>query len=334
MRTVKKKITPSTTITGSSHHALSLKDLLLVCCVVCSWGVAFTGMKQMVNYAPPITAAGLRFFLGSLPLVFLALQPKRLRLLKLADFGKLMLLGFFQTTLVFGINFFALTHVSAGLSSIILNTNPFFVAILAHFMISGDKLTPQKVAGLLVGFSGVCILVLGGKGVGEVALYWPLLILLGAVAWGFSSILVKKFQFKDMISLTAWQTFFGSLPLLALGFTFEQKPIDLNFTFIFWTAYAALIATSFAWWLWYKLLSRYSASQISIFLFLSPVCGVISGVLILGESLGLNQVLGGILVATGIGIVNLRMRLRRIRINNLRAARVGTNHNLIPEAEN
>jgi drug/metabolite transporter (DMT)-like permease len=299
------KTEPETKASIQTQPPIRLSDFILVIAVVVVWGVAFVGMKEMVKDAPPFKAGGLRFLIGSIPLLVLALQPKRLRELRLVDFGKFAIVGFFQTTILFGINFHALQFVPAGVSSIILNTNPFFVAVMAHFLIAGDRLNRQKIFGLVLGFSGVLVLVLGGKGLGEVALYWPVILIIAASVWAFSSVLVKLFKFKDMISLTAWQSFFGALPLLVLGYSFEPEPVQWTGSFIFWTLYVAIIGSSFAWWAWYRVLQRYNASRISVFLFLIPVCGVLSGVILLGESMTLNLLFGGALVAAGIIVVNL-----------------------------
>jgi drug/metabolite transporter (DMT)-like permease len=282
-------------------------DYLMIGAVVLIWGVAFVGMKAMVKDAPPLKSAGLRFFIGALPLMVIALQPKRLKKFRAIDFGKFALLGFLQTSLMFGINFTALQFVPAGITSVVLNTNPFFVVLLAHLLIAGDRLNKQKLAGLALGFGGVLVLVLGGKGFGEVAFYWPLLLLLSAAIWGFSTVLVKLYGYKDMLSLTAWQSFIGSLPLLALGFGLEQEPVHLTWSFGFWTLYVALLGSSFAWWAWYKVLQRYSASRVSVFLFMIPVCGVASGVILLGESLNAGMLIGGALVVAGIVVVNRRI---------------------------
>ncbi len=297
------------------YKPIRLIDYLLIGCVVTIWGVAFVGMKAIIHDAPPLKAAGLRFFIGALPLLVIALQPKRLSKLRPIDFGKFALLGLLQTTVMFGIIFTALQYVPAGVSSIVLNTNPFFVAILAHWLIKGDRLTKQKIIGLVLGFSGVLALVLGGKSFGEVAFYWPLLLLLTAGVWGFCSILVKLFGYRDMVSMTAWQSLFGSIPLLALGFGLEDRPINLTWSFGLWTIYVAILGSSFAWWAWYKVLQRYHASQVTVFLFLIPVCGVTAGIILLGESLTLNMAIGGALVAAGIVVVNLRRTANGGRFN-------------------
>jgi drug/metabolite transporter (DMT)-like permease len=288
------------------HITIKPGDLVMVILVAASWGVAFVGMKAMVQDAPPFMSGGLRFLIGSLPLLLIALQPQRLGKLRGIDFAKFALVGFFQTAVLFGINFTALKHVPAGVSSIILNTNPFFVAIFAHLLIKGDKLNRQKSLGLLLGFGGVLVLVLGGKGFGEVEPYWPAILLLAAADWAFSSILIKLLKFQDMVSLTAWQSLFGAIVLLGAGFGLETEPVHWTGSFIFWTLYVALIGSSFAWWAWSKLLGRYSASRISVFLFLIPIFGVLSSVVLLGESLSYNMLLGGALVAFGIVVVNIR----------------------------
>jgi O-acetylserine/cysteine efflux transporter len=283
-------------------------DYGLILGVAVAWGLAFVGMKRVIVDAPPFEAAGIRFFISALPLLAITIWTGSIRRLKPGDFVKFAILGMFQTAILFGVAFSALQYIPAGMSSILLNTNPFFVALFAHFLVSGERLSRQKMFGLLIGFSGVLALVLGGAGVGETPLGWVMLMMVAAVAWAFSSILVKLFKFQDMVSATAWQSLFGSLPLMALGLIFEQKPINFTSSFVLWTLYLALIASSFAWWAWNRLLQRYSASRISVFLFLVPVCGVLSGVIVLGERIGLNLLIGGALVATGIIIVNLRRK--------------------------
>ncbi|HEX2916480.1 MAG TPA: DMT family transporter [Chloroflexia bacterium] len=285
--------------------------LVMVMAIVISWGVAFVGMKEMLHDAPPFKAAGLRFLVGALPLLVIALRPSRLRRLTRWDFAKFALIGFLQTALMFGIIFQGLKHVPAGASSIILNTNPFFVAILAHWLLKNDRLTRQKVAGLALGFVGVLVLALSGNGFGAMEFYWPLLLFVAAIVWAFSSVLAKLLKLNDMLSATAWQTLFGSILLFLVGFTFEDQPINFTFSFTFWTLFVGLIGSSFAWWAWYRLLQLYNASRVTVFSFFIPVFGVLSGVLLLGESLTINMVFGGALVASGIVIVNLRLAKRK-----------------------
>jgi O-acetylserine/cysteine efflux transporter len=283
-------------------------DWVLILLVGSTWGLTFVGIKETVHNAPPLQASGIRFMLASLPLLVVALLPNRRKMLKPIDYAKFAVVGLLQTSVMFGLIYTVIPNVSAGMSSIIINTNPFFVAILAHFMIKGDGLTPQKIGGLIVGFSGVVVLVLGGKGLGASEYYWPLLLVVASVIWGFTSVLVKLFQFKDMVCLTAWQSFFGSLPMLVIGFGFDnQQAINWNLDFVFWTFYTAIISSSFGWWAWYRLLQTYNASRISVSLFLVPVCGVISGVIFYNEPLGIAMIVGGSLVIAGIILVNLRL---------------------------
>ncbi len=304
-----KAVEPTeTSVKSAVEKPFKLLDLLMLLAVVISWGVAFTAMKETIHNAPPFKAAGVRFILAALPLLFFALRPARLRRLTRPDLARYALLGFLQTTLMFGINYTALQFVPAGISSIILNTHPFFVALLAHRLLAGDRLSKTKLIGLGLGFGGVLVIVLGGKGIGDVALYWPLLLLFSAMVWGLSSVLLKKFQIKDVVSFSAWQTLFGALPLLVVGFGFESQPIQWNFTFIGWTLYAAFIASAFAWWAWATLLGRYNASRVTVFGFLVPVFGVLSATVFLGETLTPAMLIGGSFVAMGIVLVNRRKK--------------------------
>lgn len=288
---------------------ISLVDYSLIAAIAISWGLAFVAMKRVITDAPPLESAAIRFVLSALPLLLVSYWTGGLKKLKRADFWKFAVLGLFQTTLLFGIAFVVIGNTAAGITSVLMNTNPFFVALFAHFLIAGERLTRRKGLGLLIGFCGVLALVLGGAGLGQTELQWPALIMISSVSWAFSSILVKLFKFSDMISATAWQAIFGSIPLVLLSVIFEHdRSIHWTASFILWMFYLAFIASSFGWWAWNRLLQKYSASRISVFLFLVPVCGVLCGVLFLGETLGLNVIIGGGLVAAGIYIVNKRRK--------------------------
>lgn len=308
--------TAAKAVTANANTPIKTRDIAVVILIAFIWGVAFVGMKETVKYAAPLTAAGLRFFIASLPLLFVVWRSGRLRGLHRNDYVKFAVLGFFQTTLLFGINFTAIQFVPAGISSILLNTNPFFVALFAHFLIKGDGLTKQKILGLLVGFGGVLALVFGGgSSLGDVPVYWLLILLVASVVWATSSILVKLLRFEDMLTASAGQMFFGSLPLLFAGLVFESQPINFTPSFIFWLLYIAIPGSAFGWWAWNSMLQRYSASRISVFLFLIPVFGVLSGVVLLGESLSFSMLIGGALVASGIILVNMRLN-RQKALNN------------------
>lgn len=286
---------------------ISLVDYGLIGAIAISWGFAFVAMKRVIIDVPPLESAAIRFVLSALPLLGISWWTGGFRRLRKGDFWKFAVLGIFQTSLLFGIAFVAIGNTAAGVTSVLMNTNPFFVALFAHFLIAGERLTRQKAIGLLIGFSGVLALVLGGAGLGHTEIQWPLLIMVSSVSWAFSSILVKLFKFNDMVNATAWQALFGAIPLAILALIFEQdKPAQITPNFLLWMAYLAFIASSFGWWAWNRLLHKYNASRISVFLFLVPVCGVLCGVLFLGETLGLNVLIGGSLVAAGIYTVNKR----------------------------
>jgi drug/metabolite transporter (DMT)-like permease len=293
-----------------AQDGISLFDYFLIAGVVLSWGVAFIGIKATAQQVIPAQAAGMRFFLAALPLLFFALRAGKLKRWSRTDLLKVALLGFLQTAVVFGIIYTASVAVPAGVVAIIANTNPFFVAILAHFVLN-DKLTKQKLLGLVVGFSGVVMVVSNNLNLQTAAVVAPLFILLAAVCWGSSSVLLKKFGFTDMVSVSGWQMLFGSIPLLIIGFGLDSQPFaNWNWNFILWTLYTAFVASTFGWWAWFRVLQKYNASKISVYLFLVPICGVLCGALFLGEKLTYNLLFGGGLVVLGVVLVNLRIQQR------------------------
>lgn len=300
-----------TTIYKSSNKVkitdkISVKpfDYLLIAGVVLTWGLTFTGIKVTAEIVTPFQAAGVRFFLAALPLLFITWRAGRLRQYSRSEFLKLAILGFLQTGVVFGIIYSASQLVPSGVIAIIANTNPFFVAILAHFILN-EKLTKPKMFGLAVGFAGVVLVVSNNLNLQTASIVAPLFVLIGAICWGTSSILLKKFGFRDMVSVSGWQMLFGSIPLLLLGFSLDGNfLVNLNWTFVLWTLYTAFVASTFGWWAWFSLLQKYNAGKISVYLFLVPVAGVLCGAIFLGEKLTYNLLLGGGLVVLGVILVN------------------------------
>jgi O-acetylserine/cysteine efflux transporter len=298
------KYSPTAEIKTKSPEGIKPVDYLFIAGVAISWGIAFIGIKATAEKVLPMQAAGVRFFLAALPLLFFALRSGRLKQWSRTDFLKVAVLGFLQTGVVFGIIYTASQAVPSGVMAIIANTNPFFVAILAHFALN-EKLNKQKIIGLTVGFTGVVLVVSNNLNLQAASIVAPVFILIAAVCWGTSSVLLKKFGFTDMVSVTGWQMFFGSIPLLVLGFGLDSQPFaNWDWSFILWTGYTAFIASTFGWWAWFRLLQKYNAARISVFLFLVPLCGVTSGAIFLGESLTYNLLFGGGLVILGVILVN------------------------------
>jgi len=211
--------------------------------------------------------------------------------------------GFFilsQTLLFIG-----LTMTSAGRAAILFNMQPFFTLLLLPLLVPSERLTARRWTGTGIAFAGVA-LVLGERGLAGGSLLGDLLVLVAALGWTGNVILNKRMPNRiSPVAVIFWNAVvaipvFGLLTLLLeRGATWNFTAAALGSLF-----YLGAVAAGLGFVLVVWLINSYSASRVNVFVFLSPVFGVLIGWALLGESISIQQALGAAAVAAGILIVS------------------------------
>lgn len=283
--------------------------LLLIMCACLAMGQV--AIKIANAGISPLMQAGLRSGAAAIVLgVFAAVRGVRLFVRDGTFWPGLLVSLFF--TLEFALLYPGLQLTTAAHGVILLYTSPFVVAVGAHFLIPGDKLTGPKLAGLLLAFTGVATIVLGRETANAAAGSGPtfigdLLCLGGAFAWGFLTLTIRASRLK---AVTPERVTFMQLALsapllaglsLALGEPGITDPTPTHWVaFAFTVVFVAFFVFTATNWLY----MRFPASRVMAFLLLTPVFGVAAGHLILGEALSQNLVAGLCLVVAGLWFVN------------------------------
>lgn len=291
---------------------------LAVFCTIL-WGSAFPTIKLGYELfhvpqhdVPSILAfAGSRFTLaGILVLIFrffLRLKSKSENTvsLTLKQWGQIGFLGLLQTTAVYIFFYISISYLSGAKSSIINSISVFFSAIFAHIFFSDDKISKQKLIGILIGFSAV-ILVNYEVGFGfDVTLKGEGFMIIAAVFVSLSFIVSKRLtNFTDGMLIAGSQLAFGGAVLLIIGLilggSFPQGPFSAYLLLLYLSSLSAI-----AFSVWTSLLKYHKVSSITIYHFLVPIVGTFLSVLILGEKVFQIQYLIALpAVATGIYLVN------------------------------
>ncbi|MFC4102118.1 DMT family transporter [Paenibacillus xanthanilyticus] len=263
-------------------------------------GSSFAVGKVGLSYVSPLLLVGIRFVLaGGILALAVQLQSRRLPD-NLRDWSKLLLIGACQTTAVMGCIFLSMRTIPAGETSILTFMNPLFVVVLGVLFMRLEYRFYQWL-GVAVGFAGVFI-TLGF----HLQLSTGTILGLGsAVAWAIATLLVKKWGsgFDNWV-LTAYQMLFGGVLLLLLAFSAETPRLVLNWTSLGVILYLAILGSIVQFATWYHLLRKGDPGRTSAFLFLAPFFGVLSGWLILRESIHWYAYVGGLLIFVGIFLVN------------------------------
>lgn len=273
---------------------------ILVLVATALMGSGFTIGKIGLTYVTPLLLVGLRFFIAGVVMAILVFLMKRPHPTDCKSWGRILLIGFFQTTAVFAAMFISLRTITAGESSILTFTNPLLVIIFSAVVLKLNFRFIQWLS-VIVGFTGVFI-TLGGQ------LQFKLGTIIGfsgAVFWAIATILVNRWGKEiDTWVLSAYQMLFGGSLLLFGAFFFEDTQFTINETSIFALFWLAIMTSVIQFTIWFFLLQQGNPAKVSSFLFFAPLFGVIFGWLLLDEPLEPTIIIGGGFIFSGIFLVN------------------------------
>jgi len=202
--------------------------------------------------------------------------------------------------------FIALDLTTVARSGIMFYSMPLWMAVIAHFVLPDDRVTPTKALGLLLALAGVAVALLGRGAVSEGSLWGDLAGIGGAIGWAVTALMAKASPLRHARpEVQLWIQVLVSGPILILAAPLFGPLIrDLEPIHLWALAFQIVVVVSagFIFWLW--LLSIYPASGVASFSFLSPVFSVLLGWLVLGEEIRPVIVVALVLVAAGILLIN------------------------------
>ncbi len=278
---------------------MRVRDMGLAVLTSVIWGFAFVTYKFGLESfsAPQLTA--LRFMIACLP-VFFVPRPK-LPWSVIVPIGLTLFAGQFLLL------FFAFAlDMPAGLASVTQQTQAFFTVLLAAVVLHEIPRLRQCV-GMAVAFAGLVLIGLTtGADLKPAALG---LALAAALSWAIGNILVKRTAGVPVFPLMAWCSLVAPLPVLLLSWLVDPQPsligavMNASWPSLATALYLGTFATPIAYGMWSHLLQRYPASVVAPFALLSPVTGILSSALILGEVFGPLRYAGMALILAGLAVI-------------------------------
>lgn len=280
------------------------------------WACAFPLIIVSLRQLSPVNLAILRLFIASVIFLCLVLfQRKRFSPFHKKDILPLFLLGFvgvsmYHLSLNYGEQF-----ISAGAASLIIATIPIFVVVLAKIFLS-EHIDKKIVLGIVIALAGVVIISLLGNPDARIEIDYlsgALAVVLAAFVGAVYTIAGKKMMNNyNPLSLTAYSFLIGNLGLIPfLSGSFFEEVMQLSL--VTWAAvlFLAFFPTVIAYSLWYTALEVKQASEISVFLYATPVVSTFLGAVFLLEQITIFYVLGGFFVLVGLYVVNKQRRKQR-----------------------
>ncbi|MFU8864152.1 MAG: DMT family transporter [Rhodobacterales bacterium] len=206
--------------------------------------------------------------------------------------------------------FWALDHTTVARASILLYSMPVILTISAHFLLPGERLTTRRSVGLVLAMCGVAV-VLAQRSSGEASLMGDLAALGAAFGWTGIALVVRltPVQRVSPEMQLFWQLAVSAVLLMLAAPLFGPFLRNPDLSHLLGLAYQIIAVASFGFLFWFFLMKLYPASGVASFSFLTPVLAVGFGWLILGEEIGPGVVIGLVLVAVGIVLINRRPRI-------------------------
>jgi drug/metabolite transporter (DMT)-like permease len=292
-------------------------DWVMLIILATVWGGSFLFNAILVAELPVITIVAIRVTVAALALWGFARVTGRKIPTTPQVWGALLILGVLNNAIPFSLIVQGQTQITSGLASILNATTPLFTILVAGFFLTDERFSILRVLGVIVGFSGVILMVgpdaLGGLG----ADFWAQLCALGAaLSYGFASVFGRCFrELKvDPVMVATGQVTMSSLVLwpIALWIDGPQDILGLSFNAAASMFGLAVLCTSFAYIVYFLILERAGATNISLVTFLVPISTIILGVLVLGESIFIKEIIGMTLIGLGLAIIDGRL-FQRLR---------------------
>jgi len=274
------------------------------------WAASFIASKTALKIIPPLTLVTLRLIISSVCFLGWILYKKQeMPFHGKAWMGKLFILSLFGTGLHYGIQTIGITYTTASNASLYAATGPISIALIGAVLL-GERITLKKALG--IGLALVGVLVVQGIGIMKPLdfkghLLGDILVFASIFMWGIFTVWGKgMIRSMNAVSLTAIVTFMGTLYMLPVGFV-ESRSRSFSLASISVEAWVSVfflgITCSFlATLLYFHALERSESQKVGVYLYTIPPMSYILSVLFLGEAIGLNLIIGSLVVLTGVYI--------------------------------
>jgi len=281
--------------------------MMVVLCAI--WGLQQVAIKIAVADVTPVMQAAIRS-IAATALLMLWARRRGTALFARDGTGFAGIAAGVLFAAEFFFIYFGLAHTSASRMVVFVYLAPCLTALGLALLIPGERLVARQWFGVLLAFIGV-VTAFGEGFVAARGTTWvgDACGIIGAVLWAATTVLVRA---TKLATVTASKTLFYQLAVSALllpiaSFAMgEAGVVRVSATAIASLVYQGVIVAFASYLAWFWLLTRYLAARLSVFSFLTPLFGVVFGVLMLGEPLTLSFIAAAITVGIGILLVNTR----------------------------
>lgn len=297
-------------VATQAGNPAGLKDYALLVTLAAIWGGSFLFIKLAIDTIPAMTIAAGRIALAA-AILYLAARMAGQRLPAWGIHWVYILgIAIFGNAVPFTLIGWGEEQIDSGLAAILMAIVPLCTLVMAHFFTADEKISLQKVIGLIIGFTGIILLIgpeslmtLGDEAVRQLA------VALGAACYGVSSILAKKLSGLPRRAIAAAIMISSTAVILPASLIFDQpwilQPTGMA---VFSVIMLGLTSTALAQIILLKIVKEHGASFLSLNNYMVPVFGLIWGAVFLAERPDPESLAAFLLILAGIAVTQYRRR--------------------------
>ena len=270
------------------------------------WSSSFLWIKIAIEEMGPMTLVAYRVLFGLLfgIAVILIQREKMPRTLK--AWTPLLVLGLTNVAIPFFLISWGEKTIDSGVASILDATVPLFTIVVAHFLLHDDKMTVQKVVGLLIGFAGVVVLMSKDIGSSAGSLLGQGAVILASAFYAGSSIYARKFTEDTSGIFRSMGPLVSATAVMWLASFFFESPVHVPDQSIIWIAllWLGILGSGVAFVMLFYLIHEIGPTRTTMVTYLFPLGGVTLGVIFLHETLTWEIVVGAALILASLVVAN------------------------------
>ncbi len=274
-------------------------------CII--WGSTYLAIRIGVSAFPPELFAGVRFLIaGGLMLLYARIRgmefPRDIKSIRDQSIvGLFLLLG------GNGIIVWAEQWVHSGVASLLVATSPLFMALIELFIPGRPKIDFKGWIGLIIGFSGVALLVLSGSGEGSTAAGYTAVILLGSFLWAVGSVYSKGFTpTGSVVANIGVQMLAGGIGLTLVGISLgEISRVSFSIKGVGALLYLIIFGSLIGYSSYIYVLQKWPAAKAGTYAYINPPVAFLLGALILGEPFTITILFSTVIILAGVLLVQL-----------------------------
>jgi drug/metabolite transporter (DMT)-like permease len=287
-------------------------DWLILGMLAVIWGGAFFFIGVAVRHVPPLTYVFLRLSIAATAMWgYLYFKGQKLGL-PASAWGSMLVLALLNNALPFTLFGWGQTHIASGLASILNATTPIWGVVVAHFLTHDERMSPRKVAGVLLGFGGVATMIgpslltnLGSSALAQLA------CVTASLSYALAAVWARRFRRQGIspLSVTTGQLTAGALMMLPMSLFIDRPWTHASppLTAIAAITALALMCTAFGYVMYFRLIATSGATNALLVTLLVPPVAILLGALFLNESLAPQDFLGLGLIALGLAAIDGRL---------------------------